>query len=84
MVEQDLTSQIRQRAYQIWLAEGCPEGRERIHWLRAEAEVREKYLSRSQTKRLHRIVVSNDKLPSSARTSTSTRWYGAGARVGKA
>ena len=83
MVDQDLTAQIRQRAFQIWQSEGCPEGRERIHWLRAEAEVREKYLSgRTQPKRLHRIVVSNDKLPSVARTST--RWYGAGERVGKA
>ena len=83
MVDQDLTSQIRLRAYQIWQAEGCPEGRERIHWIRAEAELREKYLSgRAAPKRLHRIVVSNDKLPSVARTST--RWYGAGTRVGKA
>lgn len=23
---------IRQRAYQIWLEEGCPDGRAEIHW----------------------------------------------------
>ncbi|PWC33839.1 DUF2934 domain-containing protein [Azospirillum sp. TSO35-2] len=30
---------IQERAYQIWQEEGCPEGREQEHWLRAEAEV---------------------------------------------
>jgi hypothetical protein len=27
------------RAYEIYLAEGCPEGREVEHWVRAEAEL---------------------------------------------
>jgi len=30
---------IQERAYQIWQEEGCPEGREQEHWLRAEAEI---------------------------------------------
>ncbi len=30
---------IQERAYEIWEAEGRPEGREQEHWLRAEAEV---------------------------------------------
>jgi hypothetical protein len=30
---------IRERAYQIWEAEGRPDGKELGHWLRAEAEV---------------------------------------------
>ena len=38
----DLVEQIRRRAYEIWLNEGCPHGRDHIHWLRAEAEFREK------------------------------------------
>jgi hypothetical protein len=29
---------IRRRAYEIWEAEGRPEGRDREHWARAEAE----------------------------------------------
>ena len=41
MVDPDLMARIRRRAYEIWEAEGRPEGRERIHWLRAEAEFRE-------------------------------------------
>ena len=28
----DLEQRIRQRAYQIWLDEGCPDRRENIHW----------------------------------------------------
>jgi len=31
-VMRDLEQRIRQRAYQIWLDEGCPDGRENIHW----------------------------------------------------
>jgi hypothetical protein len=31
---------IRERAYQIWEIEGRPDGRDREHWLRAEAECR--------------------------------------------
>jgi hypothetical protein len=30
---------IRERAYQIWEAEGRPDGKDLDHWLRAEAEV---------------------------------------------
>jgi len=35
----DLHDQIRQRAFQIWQAEGHPEGRDFEHWLQAEAEL---------------------------------------------
>lgn len=30
---------IAERAYEIWEQEGCPEGRDQEHWLRAEAEI---------------------------------------------
>lgn len=42
MIEPDLTGAIRRRAHDIWESEGRPEGRDRIHWIRAEAEFREK------------------------------------------
>jgi hypothetical protein len=42
MIDPNLMARIRQRAYEIWEDEGRPEGRARIHWLRAEAEFREK------------------------------------------
>jgi hypothetical protein len=41
-MESDLIEAIRRRAYEIWESEGRPEGRDHIHWLRAEAEFREK------------------------------------------
>ena len=42
MLDPDLMKRINHRAYEIWESEGKPEGRARIHWLRAEAEFREK------------------------------------------
>jgi hypothetical protein len=42
MIDPNLMARIRQRAYELWEDEGRPEGRERIHWLRAEAEFRER------------------------------------------
>ncbi len=84
MVEQDIAAQVRLRAYQLWELEGRPEGRERIHWIRAEAEIREKIQpSRSASpKKLHRIVVSNDELPQFAHTTV--RWQEPGQKVAKA
>lgn len=34
---------IQERAYQIWLREGCPDGRDREHWRQAEEEVAQEY-----------------------------------------
>jgi hypothetical protein len=31
--------EISKRAWEIWQAEGCPQGRETENWLRAEAEI---------------------------------------------
>ncbi|MBS0559142.1 MAG: DUF2934 domain-containing protein [Proteobacteria bacterium] len=36
MDDEDRQERIRQRAYQLWLSDGCPEGRELQHWLAAE------------------------------------------------
>lgn len=37
----DLERRIRQRAYELWEAEGQPEGRDSHHWTQAEAEFAE-------------------------------------------
>jgi hypothetical protein len=37
--DSDREARIRQRAFDMWQAEGMPEGREREHWLAAEREV---------------------------------------------
>jgi hypothetical protein len=40
MTDHDQQEQIRQRAYAIWMSEGCPRGRDRDHWLQAVEECR--------------------------------------------
>lgn len=30
---------IRERAYHIWLREGCPHGRDHEHWVKAQVEL---------------------------------------------
>jgi hypothetical protein len=39
-MENDLTRQIRARAYEIWEEEGRPHGRAKEHWAQAEREFR--------------------------------------------
>ena len=36
---QDLEATIRERAYQLWVADGCRDGEPEQHWLAAEREV---------------------------------------------
>ena len=36
----DLHDQIRQRAYQLWLEHGRPEGHETAFWVQAERELK--------------------------------------------
>lgn len=37
MTPADLDAGIRERAYQLWEAAGCPDGCDLEHWLQAEA-----------------------------------------------
>lgn len=39
---------IRERSYQIWEREHCPQGKHLEHWLRAKAELRSERLRRMQ------------------------------------
>ena len=38
-MEQTLEQRIRERAYELWLANGCADGQADQHWLAAEREV---------------------------------------------
>ena len=38
-MEQDLSDQIRERAYEIWIATGYRDGEADQHWLAAELEI---------------------------------------------
>ncbi len=35
----DTHRRIAQRAHEIWMQEGCPDGKQTEHWVRAESEV---------------------------------------------
>ena len=37
--ETDVEQRIRERAYQIWIEEGQPAGRDKEHWAQAEQEL---------------------------------------------
>lgn len=36
----DLEQKIRERAYQLWMQDGCPSGQDDEYWYRAEREIR--------------------------------------------
>jgi DUF2934 family protein len=36
---QDLDQAIRERAYQLWMEEGCQHGNAEAHWLMAQREI---------------------------------------------
>jgi uncharacterized membrane protein len=38
-MDQNLTQRIRERAYEIWSADGCPDGQAEQHWHVAECEI---------------------------------------------
>jgi DUF2934 family protein len=38
-MEQNLSDRIRERAYEIWVASGSPQGEAEQHWLTAEKEI---------------------------------------------
>jgi Protein of unknown function (DUF2934) len=38
-MNQSLESRIRERAYQMWTAQGCAHGQAEQHWLAAEREI---------------------------------------------
>jgi hypothetical protein len=40
-MDQETEDRIRQRAYELWLQSGQPEGSEMEFWLRAEREIKE-------------------------------------------
>ena len=35
----DIEHAIRERAYHLWMAEGCPDGNAETHWLVAQREI---------------------------------------------
>jgi hypothetical protein len=44
---EDFEERVRQRAYELWEASGCPQGFDAEHWLQAEREVSALYARHS-------------------------------------
>jgi hypothetical protein len=61
---------IRVRAYDIWVAEGCPAGREREHWERATAEIDASITDGSQDTETSSLAA--DPAPPAEETSPTT------------
>lgn len=38
-MDHNLTQRIRERAYELWAASGCPNGEAEQHWFAAETEI---------------------------------------------
>jgi hypothetical protein len=57
-MDQHLSDQIRERAYQIWVASGFPHGEAEQHWLTAEREIIAALTPNEPTKRRTRRAVS--------------------------
>jgi hypothetical protein len=38
-MDRDLSARIRERAYEIWMANGCRHGQAEQHWFAAEQEI---------------------------------------------
>jgi hypothetical protein len=57
-MEQNLSDRIRERAYEIWVASGSPEGEAEQHWLTAEKEILATFAPavRNATRRTGRVV----------------------------
>ena len=70
--------QIRERAYSLWEADGCPEGKEMDYWLRAEQDLngvalkparKSKSSAKSTTARATKSTSSTKKATASKTTS---------------
>ena len=56
---------IRQRSYLIWKQEGCPEGRNLEHWLKAKAELAAERKTSSKAPRAARAPAARKRTASS-------------------
>ena len=54
-------NRIRQRAHEIWIEEGKPEGRALHHWLKASWELEQARNPREQVDRIEGDLVARDR-----------------------
>jgi Protein of unknown function (DUF2934) len=71
-MQTELETQIRERAYHLWVADGCRDGEADKHWLAAERDVLAAFASstpapKARTARRPANVASVAKAPAKAR-----------------
>lgn len=68
----DIEAKIREKARELWLAEGQPEGRADQHWLEAEAIVRAEEEAKTKTARKPRAAAAK-KEPAAAKAPAAKK-----------
>jgi hypothetical protein len=63
--------EIAAQAYQIYLREGCVEGHDMDHWLRAEAELRERFTNGSANENGHSAIGGSERAQQAIQASAS-------------
>ena len=70
-MQPELETQIRERAYHRWIADGCRDGEADKHWLAAERDVLAAFASSTPPKARRRAnVASVAKAPAKARRAS--------------
>lgn len=68
----DIEAKIREKARELWLAEGKPEGRADQHWLEAEAIIRAEAEAKPKTTRKPRAAAAK-KEPAEAKAAVAKK-----------
>ena len=72
-MQRELEQQIRERAYHLWVADGCREGEADRHWLAAEREVLAAFAATAPKSRSGRKVANANVAPATAPVKTRRR-----------
>ena len=60
-MQQDLESRIRERAYELWLADGGADGQSDRHWLAAEREILAAFVATPLAAKPRRVTAKSAK-----------------------
>jgi hypothetical protein len=84
-VQQPTHERIQERAYQIWIREGCPHGRHAEHWQQAEFEIAAELRSQAKTEtvRSEKGDAAPKKRPSRSRVKSDQEATSQGMRSDK-
>ena len=70
---QELEHKIRERAYHLWVADGCREGESERHWLAAERELLAAFTATAPAPKGRSRRVANTNVDAAAKAPAKTR-----------